>query len=114
MDKPRLTIRMPHHLGIAVEPDGPAIPCDHTIGGAQRLAGEKHLGGFQTPAPLILRMDVLIPANRIFQPFFARITERCLDLGAYIGLTDAAIEISHEHDRWNLLEQRAILRLEIR
>src|ERR1700733_10413720 len=38
MNKPGLAIRVPHHLGIAVEPDNPAIARDHTICRAQWLA----------------------------------------------------------------------------
>ena len=59
-------------------------------------------------------MNVLIPADRIFEPLLAGVPKRGLDLRADVGLADAAIEIGHEDDGRNLLQQRAILGLEIR
>ena len=72
------------------------------------------LGRFNAPALLVFGMDAVVPADRIFEPLFAGVAQCRFDLRADVCLADAAIEISHEDDGRNLLQQRAILGLEIR
>ena len=114
VDKPRRSIGSAHHAGIAVEPDDAAVARHDAVGGAQRLAGEKHARRLPCSSAACRRDECGIPADRIFEPLFARVAEGGLDLRADIGLADAAIEIGHENDGWNLFEQRAILCFEIR
>src|SRR5579872_1632174 len=57
-------------------------------------------------------MDLLIPANGIFQPFLLGESERRFNLRAHVGFADPLVEICHEHDRRNLIEQHAIPRFE--
>ena len=96
-----------------MEPDDAPSRANDTIGRAQRLAGEEHAGCFEAPALFVVRMNVFVPADGIFQPFFARVSKGGLDLGADICLADSAIEIGHEDHGGNLLQKRAILCLEI-
>ena len=96
MNKPGLAILAANHLGFAMKPDHAAVARQHPVGRPQRLAGKKHLGGFRAPALLVVGMNLLIPAHRIFQPFFLREAQRRFDLRADIGFADAAIEIGHE------------------
>ena len=111
VDEPGRSVGVAHHTGIAVEPDHAAVPCNHAVGGAKRLAREKHTGRFNAPALLVVGMNSVIPADRIFEPLFARVAERCFDLRADVCLADATIEIRHEDDGWNLLQKRSITAL---
>ena len=72
------------------------------------------LGGFHAPALLVVGMDVLVPAHRIFQPLFPREAQRRFDLRADVRLADTAVEIGHEDDGGNLLEQRAVFGFKVR
>ena len=56
-------------------------------------------------------MNLLIPANGIFQPFFLRKTESRLDLRTDIGFTDSPVQVSHENHGGNLLDQSTIDRI---
>ena len=112
--EPGRAIDVAHHAGIAVEPDNSAVTRHDAVGRAKRLAREKHAGSFNAPALFVVRMNAVVPANRIFEPLFARVAKRRFDLRTDVCLTDTAIEVSHEDDRRNLLEERAILRLQIR
>ena len=113
MNTPRASVFPAHHSGVAMEPDNAAIARNHSICGAQRLAGEEHLGGFQAPALLVIGVNVLIPTDRIFQPFFSRISEGGFDLRAHIRLADTPVEISHEDNRRYLLQQSAVFGLKV-
>ena len=42
---------------------------DHAVRRSERLARQEHLGGLDAPARLILRVDLVVPADRILQPF---------------------------------------------
>src|SRR3984885_12906625 len=97
-----------------MKPDYPAIPGDHAVGGAQRCTGKKHLSSFNTPALFVLGMNLLIPANGIFQPFFLRKTESRLDLRTDIGFTDSPLQVSHENHSGDLLDQSTIDRIGFR
>src|ERR1700733_3310155 len=111
MNAPGTAIFQAHHSGIAMEPDNAAIPRDHPIGGAEWFAGEKHLRSFQAPACFVIRVNALIPANRILEPFFSRISQGGFDLRAYTRLADTPVERSHEHNCRYLLQQSAVFRL---
>src|ERR1700691_6021959 len=113
MNTPRVTVFPAHHSGVAMEPDHAAITRNHAIGGSQRLAGEEHLGSFQAPALLVIGVNVLIPANWIFQPFFSRISEGGFNLRAHIGLADTPVELSHEDSRRYLLQQSTVFGLRV-
>ena len=97
-----------------MKPDDAAIACNHSIRGSQRLAGEEHLGSFQAPALLVIGVNVLIPADRIFQPFFSRISEGGFNLRAHIGFADTPVEIGHEDNRRYLLQQSTVFGLKVR
>ena len=96
-----------------MKPDDAAIPRNYSICGAERLAGEEHLRGFQAPALLIIGVNVLIPANRILQPFFPRISEGRFNLRAHIRFTDTPVEMGHENNRRYLLQKGAVFRLKV-
>src|SRR5580658_1425545 len=96
VNTPGASVFQAHHAGVAMEPDDASIARDHAIGGAQGLAGEEHLRRFEAPTLLVIGMNALIPADWIFQPFFARISESGFDLRAHIGLADTPVEIGHE------------------
>ena len=113
MNTPRAAIFPAHHSGVAMKPDNAAIARNHSICGSQRLAREEHLGSFQAPALLVIGVNVLIPANRIFQPFFSRISEGRFDLRAHIRLADTPVEISHEDNRRYLLQQSTVFGLKV-
>ena len=113
MNTPGPAVFPPHHSGIAVKPDNAAIPRNYSICGSERLAGEEHLGSFQAPAFLVMGVNVLIPANRILQPFFTRISEGRFNLRAHIRFTDAPVEISHENNRRYLLQKGAVFGLKV-
>src|SRR5271154_7377546 len=104
VNTPRASVFQAHHAGVAMEPDNAAIARDDAICGAKGLAGEEHLGGFEAPTLLVIGMNVLIPADWIFQPFFARISESGFNLRAHIRLADTPVEISHEDNRGYLLQ----------
>jgi len=55
-----------------------------------------------------------IPSDRILQPLFLGKAERSLDLRTNVCFSHPLLQISHEHDRWNLLNQGTILRLQVR
>ena len=59
-------------------------------------------------------MDLLIPAHRVFQPFFLRKAERRFDLRAHIGFADPSVEIGHENDGGNLFQESTVLGFEVR
>ena len=68
---------------------------------------------FQAPALFVIGVNVLIPANWIFQPFFSRISEGGFNLRAHISLADTPVEISHEDNRRYLLQQSTVFGLRV-
>ena len=50
-------------------------------------------------------MDLLKPADRIFQPLLLPETEAGFNLRTNIGFADSAVQISHENHRRNLFKQ---------
>ena len=91
----------------------PAVAGEHAVGGPERLAGQEHLRRLDAPAELILGMDVVVPADRILQPFGLGEAHDLLDARAHVGLADAAIEIGHEDDGRHLLHQGPVLGLQV-
>ena len=85
MNKPGPTILPPDHLGFALKPEHPAVSRDDTVGGSQWFAGQKHFRRFHAPSRFVVRMNLLIPPHRVFQPFALRKTKRRLNLRADIG-----------------------------
>jgi hypothetical protein len=59
-------------------------------------------------------MDLVVPADWVFQPLFLGKPQRFLNLRAHVGFADAAIEISHEHHGRNLLHQGTVPGFQIR
>ena len=59
-------------------------------------------------------MDALIPADRIFEPLLLREAQRGFDLRADVGFADAFVQIRHEHDGGNLLDERAVAGIDVR
>lgn len=68
---------------------------------------------FQAPSLFVVRMDAVVTADGIFEPFFARVADSCLDLRAGIGFAGAAVDICHENHGGNLLEQSPIFCFDI-
>jgi hypothetical protein len=58
-------------------------------------------------------MNLLIPAHRIFQPFALRKTKRRFNLRTYVGFADSFVQVGHEHDGRDLLDESAVLRFHI-
>ena len=114
VNEPGLAVVAPHQPGFAMKPDHAPVARHHPIRRPQRLAGKKHLRGFDAPAVLIVGMDLLVPANRILQPFFLRKSERRFDLRTHIGFADSLIQVRHEHHGGNLIEQDPVARLQSR
>ncbi len=114
LDEPGSPVATPHDLGFALEPDDVAVPRDHAVDRSEGVPRQEHGGGILAPALFLVRMDLVVPADRIFQPLLLRESQRRFDLRADIRFADAAIQIRHEHDRRHLLEERAVSRLEDR
>src|ERR1700685_653311 len=112
-NEPRPAILAANHLGFAVKPDGAPIPRHHSICRAQRSAREKHLRRLDAPALLVVGMNLLIPADGIFQPLFLREAERGLNLRTDIRLADSTIQVGHENNRGNLFDQGTIDRIDV-
>ena len=79
----------------------------------KRFAGEKHLRRFHAPSRLVIGMNLLVPAHRVFQPFTLGKTQRRFNLRAHVGFADSLVQVGHEHDGGNLLDQSAIFRFQI-
>ena len=62
---------------------------------------------------LVVGMDLLVPANRVFQPFRLRKSQRLFDLRADVGLANSLVQVGHENNGGNLVEQRPVARLDI-
>src|SRR5579872_341527 len=114
VDEPGPSVLATNHLGFAVKPDYSAISRNYTIGGAQWSAREKHLRCLDAPTLFVLGMDLLIPANGIFQPFFLRKTQAGFNLWTHIGFSDASVQVGHENDCRNLLDQSAVDSVNVR
>src|SRR5262245_49172941 len=97
MDEPGTTILVTYHLGFTVKPNDSSIACEHSIQRLQRFSKEKEFGCFDTPSLLVVRMNLLVPTNRVVQPFFLREPEQRFDLRTYIGFANALVEERHEH-----------------
>ena len=98
MDEPGISVTAADHFGFALKPDHPSVAGENPVGRLQGLPRLKHLGSFHTPTLPILRVDVLIPQHRIFQPFGLLEAEGLFYLRIDIGLTRSPIEIGHEYD----------------
>ena len=114
VDKPWASVGAADHFGFAMKPDNASVARNHPVGRAQRLAGKEHLGGLDAPTVFVVGMDLLIPADWIFQPFALREPERLLDLRTHVGFADALIEVSHEDHGRDLLHQSAIPGFDVR
>src|ERR1017187_7064935 len=62
------------------------------VGGAERFAGENHVGRFQAPALLVIGMDMLVPEAALGYSREERGVGQDQNLGA--GLQFALVEIS--------------------
>ena len=58
-------------------------------------------------------MNLLIPAHRIFEPLALRKTQRRFNLRAHVRFADSLIQVGHEDDGGNLLNQSAVLCLHV-
>jgi hypothetical protein len=70
-------------------------------------------GGFHAPALFVIGMNLLIPADGIFQPFLLRKAQRRFNLGAHIRFAYALVQVSHEDHSGYLLDDGAITRFHI-
>src|SRR5215470_6170360 len=104
MDEPGAAIWSANHLGFALKPDHATVSRNYSIGGAQRLTRKKHFGSLDTPALLVVRMNLLVPEHRVFEPFRLRKPESRFDLRTYVRFSDSAIEVRHENHRWKLFD----------
>ena len=113
MDEPGTPVLPPHHLHLALEPDEVAIAGEHPVGRPERVAGQEHLRGLDAPAELVVRMDVVVPADRILQPLRLGEPHDLLDARTHVGLPDAAIEVRHEDHGGHLLDEGPVLGLDV-
>jgi hypothetical protein len=56
---------------------------------------------------------LLIPADRIVNPFFLRESERCFNVRTHVDFSNSFIQIRLENDRGNLFHQRPIAEFRI-
>src|ERR1700722_19081639 len=108
MNEPGTPVIVQHDLGFTLEPYHVTVAGNYSIAGADGLAGEKYLGSLHAPALFIVRMDLLVPADRVFQPFITRESQRHFNVRTDVGWADALIEVGDENNRRELLNQRAI------
>jgi len=113
MNEPGRAIVALDHLGFALKPDHATVARQHSIDRTQRLAGQKNTGRFHAPTIFVVGVNLLIPTHRIVEPLFLFETERRLDLRADVSLALAAVEVGHENHGWYLLNQGAVLGLEL-
>lgn len=81
------------------------------IGLCVRFTGKKHRGGFEAPSHFVVGMNLLVPAHGILEPFTLGKSQRRFDLGTYAGLADSLVQLGHEHDSGDLLDQGGVFRL---
>ncbi len=53
------------------------------------------LRGFNAPPRFVVRMNLLVPAHWVFQPFTLRRTQRCFDLRTYVGFANPFVRVGH-------------------
>jgi hypothetical protein len=53
-------------------------------------------------------MDLLVPADRVVEPFFLCKAERLFDLRADVRFTETLVEEGYKNDRRDLLDEDAI------
>jgi hypothetical protein len=108
MYKPWLPIFTANQLCFAVKPDHPSIASENAVHRFERRSLQEHLGGFNAPPISIFRVNLVVPANRIVQPFLTRESKYLFDLRADISLTDASIQIGHKDHGGDLLHKHAV------
>ena len=104
VNEPRSAVGTADHLGFTAKPNDTAIPRNYAVSRSQGFARQEHFGGLNAPALLIVGMNLLVPAHRIFKPLRLRKTERRFNLRADIGFADSPIEIGHENNGGELLD----------
>ena len=57
------------------------------------------------PFLAVFRVQLSIPENRVFQPFFLREAQHLLDLGTDVKFGHGVVEWGDECDGWNILDQ---------
>lgn len=113
MNEPGAAVIVAYYVRLALKPDHVAVAGKHAIAGTDGLAGHQNFGRFHVAAVFVVGMDLLIPEDRILQPFVARKSEGNLDVRADIGSPQALIEVGGEDHRRNLLHQRAVAGFDI-
>jgi hypothetical protein len=106
--EPGLAILPAYHSGFAVEPDNAPIAGENAINRFQGRAAEKHFRSLNAPALPVIGMDVVIPANRIIEPFFTCESKHLFDLRADVGFAHTTVQKSHENHSGNLLDKDAV------
>ena len=89
LEEQRIPLGVADHLGLAPDPDHPAVPGEEAILRAERDAGEDRLGELRLPAVAVVGVELLVPEDRVLQPLLLREPEDRLDLGADVELLDA-------------------------
>src|SRR6185312_361581 len=108
--EPRAAIFGANQFHLAMEPNYVPVACNHPVYRPQRLTGENELGCFHAPTASIVRVDLVIPPNRIVKPFLLSETQKSFNVGTDISLAQALIEKGHEDHGGNLLHQGPISR----
>ena len=99
-----------HHLGLAVNPDDPAVASQEAVLGTESFAEGAGEGKFEETAIPVVGVEPGAPEYRILEPFLLGEAQQRLDLGADVQLVDAPIELGQEGDDRHLLDQRAVTR----
>ena len=100
-----------HQLGLAVHPHDPPVPGQEPEFGAKTLTGKTGAREALGPAHLVVRMQLPIPEEGVFQPFLSGKAEQLLDLRTDIQFAGAPVQGCHERHRGNLLHQSPVLGL---
>ena len=87
--KQRMPVGMANQLRLALKPDKPSVARHHSIDRPQGLARKKQLRGLLAPARTVVRMNPLVPPQRIAQAIPLCIAKQSLHVVANVSLTNA-------------------------
>ena len=111
LQEQQLALRITHHVGRAVNPDDPAVLAQEAIDRLEGRAGGAGGGKVLVPAFAVIGVELPIPEDGIFQPFFLGEAEQLFDLRADVQFRDALVQGSDEGHRRDVLHQRPELGL---
>src|SRR5262249_32254010 len=110
-EKERLAVVPAHNLGEPLYPDHVAVLGHEPVLRPEGFAFGTGRGKLRVPAVAVVRVQLAVPQDRIFQPLLLREAKHLLDLRADIELRYAFVERGHKGTRWDVLHQGPELRL---